>query len=180
LRVQLFSTASALLANDLAGSFGCLVVDVRLPGLGGFDLQANLLAANVNLPIVFMTGYGDIPMTVRAMRAGAIDFLEKPFRSQDMLDAVHRALASCGKRLESEAAIAGLKAAYDGLTDRQREVMALVAKGLLNKQIAAQLGISIVTVQQHRAEMMRQIGAKSVAHLVRIAAALARASEKPI
>ena len=178
LRVQRFSSASALLASDLGGAVGCLVVDVRLPGLGGLDLQAKLLAANIDLPIVFMTGYGDIPMTVRAMRAGAVDFLEKPFRNQDMLDAVSRALASHGRRRKSEAAASSLKAAYDALTERQREVMTLVTKGLMNKQIAGQLQLSEITVKQHRGLVMRKMGAKTLADLVRMAEILAHTPDK--
>jgi FixJ family two-component response regulator len=174
LRVQIFSSASALLASGLTSSIGCLVLDVRLPGLSGLDLQAELLAANIRLPIVFMTGHGDIPMTVRAMRAGAVDFLEKPFRNQDMLDAVTKALARSLKNRESEVAITDLKAAYDGLTDRQREVMALVTQGLMNKQIAGQLQLSEITVKQHRGQVMRKMGAKSLADLVRMAEALAQ------
>jgi FixJ family two-component response regulator len=163
LRARLFSSASALLASDLGDVPGCLVVDVRLPGLGGLDLQAKLLDTGIDLPIVFMTGHGDIRMTVRAMRAGAVDFLEKPFRSQDMLDAVSRALVKHGTRREAEAATRALKAAYEGLTDRQREVMTLVTRGLMNKQIAAQLQLSEITVQQHRSQVMRKMRAKSLA-----------------
>jgi FixJ family two-component response regulator len=174
LHVQIFSSAAALLASGLVSSVGCLVLDVRLPGLSGLDLQAELLAANIRLPIVFMTGHGDIPMTVRAMRAGAVDFLEKPFRNQDMLDAVSKALARSQKNRESEAATTDLRAAFDGLTDRQREVMALVTKGLMNKQIAGQLRLSEITVKQHRGQVMRKMGAKSLADLVRMAEALAR------
>jgi FixJ family two-component response regulator len=178
LRVRLFSSASALLSSDLDGAPGCLVVDVRLPGLGGLDLQAKLIEAGIDLPIVFMTGYGDIPMTVRAMRAGAVDFLEKPFRSQDMLDAVNRALAKQKTRRQSEAATRVLKSAYDGLTERQREVMTLVTKGLLNKQIADQLQLSVITVQQHRGQVMRKMGAKSLAELVRMAESLAQSPDR--
>jgi FixJ family two-component response regulator len=149
------------------------VIDVRLPGLSGLDLQTELLKAGVRLPIIFMTGHGDIPMTVRAMKAGAVDFLEKPFRNQDMLDAVNKAIAGDRQRRVAEAATLTVKAAYDGLSMRQREVMALVAKGLMNKQIAGQLGLSEITVKQHRGELMRKMGARSLAELVRMAEALA-------
>jgi FixJ family two-component response regulator len=180
LPVRLFSSASALLASDLDGALGCLVVDVRLPGLGGLDLQAKLVEAGIDLPIVFMTGYGDIPMTVRAMRAGAVDFLQKPLRSQDMLDAVNRAFAKQKTRRQSEAAARTLKSAYDGLTERQREVMTLVTKGLMNKQIAHQLQLSAITVQQHRGQVMRKMGAKSLAELVRMAESLAHGTVRSV
>jgi FixJ family two-component response regulator len=173
LRVRGFASGTALLASDLSAAAGCLVVDVRLPGLSGLDLQAELVKAGVRLPIIFMTGHGDIPMTVRAMKAGAVDFLEKPFRNQDMLDAVNKAIAGDRQRRAAEAATLTVKAAYDGLSMRQREVMALVAKGLMNKQIAGQLGLSEITVKQHRGELMRKMGARSLAELVRMAEALA-------
>lgn len=172
LHVQTFTSAPALLKSVLPASAGCLVVDVRLPGLSGFDLQAELQAAGIRLPIVFMTGHADIPMTVKAMKSGAVDFLEKPFRNQDMLDAVTRALERDRQRREIEAMTSGLRTAYDSLTAREREVMALVTKGLMNKQIAADLRLSEITVKQHRGQVMKKMGANSLADLVRMAESL--------
>ena len=169
LRVRLFSSASALLSSDLDGAPGCLVVDVRLPGLGGLDLQAKLIEAGIDLPIVFMTGYGDIPMTVKAMKAGALEFLPKPFRDQDMLDAVQLALERDRTKRHAERANAQMRASFESLTPREREVMAFVTTGLMNKQIAAEMGLAEITVKLHRGNLMRKMNARSVAELARMA-----------
>jgi FixJ family two-component response regulator len=145
------------------------VVDVRLPGMSGLDLQRQLVKREMVLPIVVITGHGDIPMTVRAMRAGAVEVLSKPFRDQDLLDAVQQALDRARVLLREEAAMAELQARFDLLTPREREVMSLVVTGLLNKQIAFELGISEVTVKIHRGQMMQKMRAASVADLVRMA-----------
>jgi FixJ family two-component response regulator len=150
----------------------CLVLDVRLPGLSGLDFQAELMKANVRIPIVFISGHGDIPMTVRAMKAGAVDFLAKPFRDQDLLDAVTAAIQRDDKRREQENRLADLKAHFSSLTAREREIMALVASGLMSKQIAGQIGLSEITVKVHRSHIMKKMGARSVADLVRMAEAL--------
>ena len=150
----------------------CLVLDVRLPGLSGLDFQAELMKADVRIPIVFISGHGDIPMTVRAMKAGAVDFLAKPFRDQDLLDAVTAAIQRDEKRREQENRLRDLKAHFSSLTTREREIMALVASGLMSKQIAAQIGLSEITVKVHRSHIMRKMEARSVADLVRMAEAL--------
>ncbi len=142
---------------------------MRLPGLSGLDFQAELAKADIQIPIVFMTGHGDIPMTVRAMKAGAVEFLTKPFRDQDMLDAVQLALARDRDRRESEKTTAKLKADFETLTAREQEVMALVTAGLMNKQIAAEIGVSEITVKVHRGNVTRKMGARSLADLVRMA-----------
>jgi FixJ family two-component response regulator len=145
------------------------VLDVRLPGLSGLDFQAELTKANVRIPIVFITGHGDIPMSVRAMKAGAVDFLTKPFRDQDMLDAVANAIQRDQQRREREDAVADVRAHFQALTSREREIMALVASGLMSKQIAAQINLSEITVKVHRSHIMRKMGARSLADLVRMA-----------
>ena len=150
----------------------CLVLDVRLPGLSGLDFQAEVMKADVRIPIVFISGHGDIPMTVRAMKAGAVDFLPKPFRDQDLLDAVTAAIQRDQKRRDLENAVADLRAHFSLLTQREREIMGLVASGLMSKQIAAQIGLSEITVKVHRSHIMRKMGARSVADLVRMAEAL--------
>jgi FixJ family two-component response regulator len=150
----------------------CLVLDVRLPGVSGLDFQAELAKADLRIPIVFITGHGDIPMTVRAMKAGAVDFLAKPFRDQDLLDAVTAAIQRDEKRREQEKRLADLKAHFSSLTSREREIMALVASGLMSKQIAAQVGLSEITVKVHRSHIMKKMEARSVADLVRMAEAL--------
>jgi FixJ family two-component response regulator len=142
---------------------------VRLPGLSGLEFQADLAKANIQIPIVFMTGHGDIPMTVRAMKAGAVEFLTKPFRDQDMLDAVQLAIEQDRSRRKDESANRQLKASFDTLTSRERQIMSLVAVGLMNKQIAGEVGLTEVTVKLHRGNVMRKMAAKSVAELVRMA-----------
>jgi FixJ family two-component response regulator len=172
LRVELFGSALEFLQGGGAGVPGCLVLDVRLPGLSGLDFQTQLAASGIHLPIIFMTGHGDIPMSVRAMKAGAIDFLAKPFREQDMLDAVAAAIECDTRRRRDAEAISNLKSLFSSLTPREREVLAHVTSGLMNKQIAAVLGLSEITVKIHRGNLMRKMGAKSLADLVRKAEAL--------
>jgi FixJ family two-component response regulator len=148
------------------------VLDVRLPGLSGLDFQAELAKADVRIPIVFITGHGDIPMTVRAMKAGAVDFLAKPFRDQDLLNAVAAAIQRDQTRREHENAVADVRGHFSSLTPREREIMALVASGLMSKQIAAEVGLSEITVKVHRSHIMKKMGARSVADLVRMADSL--------
>jgi FixJ family two-component response regulator len=145
-----------------------LVLDIRLPGLSGLDFQTELAKANIHIPIIFMTGHGDIPMTVRAMKAGAIDFLTKPFRQQEMLDAVATAIERDRKRREDDKMISNAQARVETLTPRERDVLALVAAGLMNKQVAAELGIAEITVKIHRGRVMKKMGTRSLADLVRI------------
>lgn len=169
LRVELFGSAPEFLQSKLADVPSCLVLDIRLPGPSGLDFQAELAKANIHIPIIFMTGHGDIPMTVRAMKAGAVDFLTKPFRDQDMLDAVSTAIERDRKRREDEKVLADLRALFDSLTAREQEVLALVAAGLMNKQIAAEIGLAEITVKIHRGHVMRKMGARTLADLVRMA-----------
>jgi FixJ family two-component response regulator len=150
----------------------CLVLDVRMPGLSGLDFQAELTKADVRIPIVFITGHGDIPMTVQAMKAGAVDFLTKPFRDQDMLDAVAIAIQQDQRRREHEIKMSEVRAHFESLTPREREIMALVAAGLMSKQIAAEINLSEITVKVHRSHLMRKMGARTVADLVRMAETL--------
>ena len=171
-RVGLYASASDFLKVELPDVPACLVLDVRLPGTSGLELQAYLAGINVGLPVILMTGYGDIPMSVRAMKLGAVDFLTKPIRNQDLLDAVAVAIRKDGDRRLETAHIALLKEKYALLTARERQVMALVASGLMNKQVAQELSISEVTVKMHRGSLMRKLEARSVATLARIAEAL--------
>ncbi len=159
LRVELFGSAREFTLIKMPDAASCLVLDIRLPGVSGLDFQAELAEADIRIPIIFMTGHGDIPMSVQAMKAGAIDFLTKPFRDQDMLDAVVRALERDQKRRDSEKAVAELRVRFDSLTSREREVIALVVDGLMNKQIAAKLGVTEITVKVHRVNMMRKMKA---------------------
>jgi FixJ family two-component response regulator len=172
LRVELFGSALEFLQGNRSDTPGCLVLDVRLPGLSGLDFQTQLAASGIHLPIIFMTGHGDIPMSVRAMKAGAVDFLAKPFREQDMLDAVAAAIECDTRRRRDAEAISILRSLFSSLTPREREVLAHVTSGLMNKQIAAILGLSEITVKIHRGNLMRKMGAKSLADLVRKAEAL--------
>lgn len=172
LQVRTFGSAQEFLQSGAPDGPSCLVLDVRLPGLSGLDFQAELAKANIHIPIVFMTGHGDIPMTVRAMKAGAVEFLPKPFRDQDMLDAVQIGLEQDRNRRKSAGDISKLKAAFDALTPREQEIMGYVTAGLMNKQIAGELKVSEITVKVHRGNVMRKMNAKSLAELVRMADAL--------
>jgi FixJ family two-component response regulator len=172
LKVETFNSAAEFVVSKIPGVPKCLVLDVRLPGVGGLDFQAQLAKANIRIPIIFITGHGDIPMTVKAMKAGAVEFLPKPFREQDMLDAVRAALARDRARLENEKAASALADNYQSLTAREQQVMAFVTSGLMNKQVAGEIGVSEVTVKVHRSNVMRKMGAKSLADLVRMADAL--------
>jgi FixJ family two-component response regulator len=172
LKVEMFSSAAELLRSKFPDVESCLVLDVRLPGLSGLDLQAELAKANIHIPVIFMTGHGDIPMSVQAMKAGAVDFLPKPFRDQDMLDAVATALERDRQQRRAANQLSDLQARFETLTQREREVMSLVAAGLMNKQIAGELGISEITVKIHRGQVMRKMGARSLADLVKMAEVL--------
>jgi len=169
LKALAFASAAELLRSELPEVASCLVLDIRLPGLSGLDLQTELARANIHIPIIFMTGHGDIPMSVRAMKSGAVDFLTKPFRDQDMLDAVATAIERDRKRREADRSVLALRALFETLTDREREIFALVVTGLMNKQIAAEIGVAEITVKIHRGRVMRKMGAKSLADLVRMA-----------
>jgi FixJ family two-component response regulator len=179
LETEVFGSASDMLKSKLPDVASCLVLDVRLPGLSGLDFQAELAKANIHIPIIFMTGHGDIPMTVRAMKGGAVDFLAKPFRDQDMLDAVVTAIERDRKRREADKIVASLQSLLDTLTPREREILASVSSGLLNKQIAAELGLAEITVKIHRGHIVKKMAAKSVADLVRKAEMLGIRRTKP-
>jgi FixJ family two-component response regulator len=169
LRVELFGSAHEFAQIKMPDVASCLVLDIRLPGVSGLDFQAELAEADIRIPIIFMTGHGDIPMSVKAMKAGAIDFLTKPFRDQDILDAVIKAIERDQKRRDSEKGVSELRIRFDSLTSREREVMKQVAAGLMNKQIAADLGIAEITVKVHRAHMMRKMKARSLMDLIGMA-----------
>jgi len=179
LQVEVFGAASEMLQSKLPDVASCLVLDVRLPGLSGLDFQAELAKANINIPIVFLTGHGDIPMTVRAMKGGAVDFLTKPFRDQDMLDAVGRAIERDRERRAADRMVTDLRALFETLSTREREVLALVSSGLMNKQIAAELGLAEITVKIHRGHIMKKMGARSLADLLRKAETLGVRRHKP-
>ena len=172
LQVKTFSSTSEFLKSRLPDCPSCLVLDVRLPGVSGLDFQSDLAKANIQIPIIFMTGHGDIPMTVRAMKAGAVEFLTKPFRDQDMLDAVQAGHQRDRSRREMEQSTSIVKSTYETLTPREKEIMGLVTAGLMNKQIAGEIGVSEITVKVHRGSVMRKMGAKSLADLVRMAESL--------
>jgi FixJ family two-component response regulator len=169
LRVEVFESADAFLASRLPDVASCLVLDVRLPGRSGLEFQAELTKAGISLPIIFITGHGDIPMSVRAMKSGAVEFLTKPFRDQDLLEAVRAAIERDRARREQESSIAALKTRFGSLTAREKEVIGYVSAGFLNKQIAAEMGISEVTVKVHRRNIMQKMNARSLAELVRMA-----------
>jgi FixJ family two-component response regulator len=168
-RVELFGSAHEFAQIKMPDAASCLVLDIRLPGVSGLDFQAKLAEADIRIPIIFMTGHGDIPMSVKAMKAGAIDFLTKPFRDQDILDAVVKAIERDKTRRDSEKGVSELRLLFDSLTTREREVMTQVAAGLMNKQIAPKLGIAEITVKVHRVHMMRKMKARSLIDLIKMA-----------
>ncbi|MGO7209510.1 response regulator transcription factor [Rhizobium ruizarguesonis] len=177
--VNLLASVGDFLRSGRPNGPTCLVLDVRLPGQSGLDFQLELSRENIQLPIVFITGHGDIPMSVQAMKGGAVEFLTKPFRDQDLLDAVHVGLARDRVWLENEKALATVRARFDSLTPREREVMALVVTGRLNKQIAGDLGVSEITVKVHRSQVMQKMGTRSLPELARMADKLMLAPGKP-
>jgi len=177
LQVELFATPREFLQRQQSDRASCLILDVRLPGKSGLDFQRELADAGIHIPIIFVTAHGDVPMSVRAMKAGAVEFLTKPFRDQDLLDAIQLALERDRARRERESEIAALRERLESLTAREREVLPLVVGGLLNKQIAAEIGTSEASVKVHRSQLMRKMGADSVADLVRMAEKLGISSQ---
>ena len=173
LGAETFGSAPEFLQSKLPDVPSCLVLDIRLPGPSGLDFQSTLVQENIHIPIIFMTGHGDIPMTVRALKAGAVDFLTKPFRDQDMLDAVSAAIEMDRRRRETDDAERDVRHRYESLSPREREVMALVTRGLMNKQVAGELGLSEITVKTYRGAVMQKMAARTFADLVRMADTLA-------
>jgi FixJ family two-component response regulator len=179
LRVVVLGSAHEFLLSNIPDAASCLVLDIRLPGVSGLDFQEELAKAGIRIPIIFMTGHGDIPMSVKALKAGALDFLTKPFRDQDMLDAVTRAIEKDQKRRDDEKTVSELRIRFESLTGREKELLALVAADLMNKQIAAELGVSEITVKVHRSNMTRKMKARSLVQLVRMADLLGIRRAKP-
>jgi FixJ family two-component response regulator len=179
LRVEAFGSAPELLQKKLPDVPSCVVLDIRLPGMSGLDFQDLLEKAAIHIPIVFMTGHGDIPMSVKAMKAGAADFLTKPFRQQEMLDAVTPAIERDRQRRQDEKIVSNARALFETLTPRERDILALVSAGLMNKQIAAELGIAEITVKIHRGRVMKKMGARSLADLLRATEMLGIHRPKP-
>jgi FixJ family two-component response regulator len=177
LLVEAFKSAREFLEHMRRDTPACLVLDVRLPGLSGLDLQRELARREAPIPIIFITGHGDIPMSVRAMKEGAVEFLAKPFRDQDLLDAIQHALEIDRAARQERSLVADMRRRYESLTNREREVMRLVVSGLLNKQIAGELGSSEVTVKMHRGQVMRKMKAQSIVELLRMAEKIGIASE---
>ncbi|MEI9923516.1 MAG: response regulator [Bradyrhizobium sp.] len=178
LKVKTFECATRLLAIDFPDVATCMVLDVRMPGLGGLELQAKLANANIHVPVIIMTSHGDIPMTVKAMKAGAVDFLSKPFRDQDMLDAVAAALDRDRERRGIERSRVELRTLFESLTPSERKVMSLVSSGMMNKSVAAEIGLKEITVKVNRGKVMRKMHATSLADLVRMAETLGIASRR--
>lgn len=179
LRVTVFGSAPEFHQSNLPDAPSCLVLDIRLPGISGLDFQMELANAGIHIPIIFMTGHGDIPMSVQAMKAGAVDFLTKPLRHQEMIHAVTRALAADQKRRAAEKTVSHLRLLYETLTPREREVLPLVTAGMMNKVIAAELGVSEITVKVHRSNIMRKMQTRSLADMARIADTLGIPRGKP-
>jgi FixJ family two-component response regulator len=179
IRVEAFGSAPEILQSQPPEVPSCLVLDIRLPGLSGLDLQADLAKANIHTPIIFITGHGDIPMTVRAMKGGAVDFLTKPVRDQEILDAVQAAIERDRKRRDLDKTVSNVRSRFESLTSRERDVLCLVTSGLMNKQVATELGLAEITVKIYRGQIMRKMGAKSLADLVRMTEALGIQRTKP-
>ena len=178
LQSKAYPSATEFFRSKLSDQTSCLILDVRLPGLSGLDFQAKLAKVRINIPIIFITGHGDIPMSVRAMKAGAVEFLTKPFRDQDLVDAIQHGIEKHSAARQERVKIKEFQVLYDSLTPRECEVFRLVATGLLNKQIAAELGASEKTIKVHRGQVMHKMKAESLAHLIRIGEKLALSSPK--